>query len=120
MRIEKILLRPQIALQDLYTNIDFITREIKKLNINNNAFETAETQLKYKGYMDRENIVAEKIQRLEKLKINIDFDYDTLQNISIEARQKLKKSKPETIGQASRISGIFPSDINVLLISLGR
>jgi len=119
-RIEKILLRPQIALEDLYSNIDFINREISKLEINNNAFETAETQLKYKGYMERENIVAEKIQRLENLKINIDFDYDRLQNLSIEARQKLKNIKPETIGQASRISGISPSDINVLLISLGR
>jgi len=82
--------------------------------------ESAEIQLKYKGYIERERGIAEKLHRLDNIRIVDKFDYDSLQSLSIEARQKLNRIKPETIGQASRIPGISPNDINVLLVLLGR
>jgi tRNA uridine 5-carboxymethylaminomethyl modification enzyme len=82
--------------------------------------ESAEIQIKYSGYIEREKLVADKYRRLENVKIKDRFEYDLLHTISTEARQKLKEIQPETIGQASRISGVSPSDINVLLVLLGR
>ena len=82
--------------------------------------DSVETFIKYRGYIEREKKQAEKIGRLEYLKIPTDFDYDSIQSISIESRQKLKKYKPETIAQASRISGVSPSDISILLVYFGR
>ena len=82
--------------------------------------EAAEIRIKYSGYIEREKLVADKIKRLEGLKIPGDMEYDTLTSISTEARQKLGKIKPATIGQASRISGVSPSDISILLLYLGR
>ncbi len=119
-RIDKILSRPQISLGQIRNRVRFVSDFFDKENILEDAMETAEIVVKYKGYLLRENKVAEKIQRLDNLKLNTDFDYDKLHNLSTEARQKLKKIQPQTIGQASRISGISPSDINVLLINLGR
>lgn len=82
--------------------------------------ESAETFLKYRGYIERERITAEKMHRLENIRIKGHFDYDSLQSLSTEARQKLKAINPETLAQASRIPGISPSDINVLLVLMGR
>ena len=82
--------------------------------------ETAEIQMKYQGYIERERIIADKMHRLENIKIKRRFKYSELQEISTEGRQKLKKIDPETLAQASRIPGVSPSDINVLLILLGR
>lgn len=82
--------------------------------------ESAEIKIKYEGYIEREKIVAEKIKRLEKLKIPDDINYTELVSISTEGRQKLNKIRPESIGQAGRISGVSPSDVNILLIYLGR
>jgi tRNA uridine 5-carboxymethylaminomethyl modification enzyme len=82
--------------------------------------ESAEIKIKYEGYIQREKIVADKIKRLESLKIPGDIKFDELVSISTEGRQKLKKIKPENIGQAGRISGVSPSDINILLMYLGR
>ena len=82
--------------------------------------EASEIQIKYKGYIERETLIANKLQRLENIKIKGKFDYSTLKSLSTEARQKLEKIDPETIGQASRIPGISPSDINILLILMGR
>ena len=82
--------------------------------------EAAEVKMKYKGYIERERMVAEKMHRLENIKIKGRFDYDTLQSLSIECRQKLNRINPETLAQASRIPGVSPSDINVLLVLLGR
>jgi tRNA uridine 5-carboxymethylaminomethyl modification enzyme len=82
--------------------------------------ESAEIKIKYEGYIQREKLIAEKIKRLEKLKIPEDIDYSELVSISTEGRQKLGKIKPENIGQAGRISGVSPSDINILLMYLGR
>ena len=82
--------------------------------------EAAEVKMKYKGYIERERMVAEKMHRLENIKIKGRFDYDSLQSLSIECRQKLNRINPETLAQASRIPGVSPSDINVLLVLLGR
>ena len=82
--------------------------------------EAAEIELKYSGYIERERLLADKLARLENLVIADKFNYAELTNLSIEARQKLQKIQPRTIGQASRISGVSPADINVLLVLLGR
>jgi tRNA uridine 5-carboxymethylaminomethyl modification enzyme len=76
--------------------------------------------LKYEGYIERERLIAEKLLRLDHIKISGKIDYSSVQSISTEARQKLTKIDPETIGQASRIPGISPSDVNILLVMLGR
>ena len=82
--------------------------------------EAAEISIKYSGYIERERMLADKLSRLENLVIAGKFNYEELTNLSIEARQKLSKIQPRTIGQASRISGVSPADINVLLILMGR
>ena len=82
--------------------------------------EAAEIRIKYKGYIDRERTIADKIHRLESIRIKGKFDYASLQSLSTEARQKLVKIDPETLAQASRIPGVSPSDVNVLLVLLGR
>ena len=82
--------------------------------------EAAEILIKYEGYINRERLIADKIERLETIKIKGKFDYDSINSLSTEARQKLIKIDPETIAQASRIPGISPSDINVLLVLLRK
>jgi len=82
--------------------------------------ESAEISIKYAGYIDREKLVADKFRRLENITIKDRFNYHQIHTISTEARQKLIEIQPDTIGQASRISGVSPSDINVLLVLLGR
>jgi tRNA uridine 5-carboxymethylaminomethyl modification enzyme len=91
-----------------------------ELGPDDDVVESAEILIKYEGYIDRETKMAEKIKRLEKIGIDEAIDYDSLRSISTEARQKLKRIKPRTIGQANRISGVSPSDISVLLIHMGR
>jgi tRNA uridine 5-carboxymethylaminomethyl modification enzyme len=82
--------------------------------------EETEIYIKYNGYIDREKIIADKLKRLNFIEINKNIDYNSLKSLTIEARQKLSKIKPKTIGEASRIPGISPNDINVLLVLLGR
>ena len=82
--------------------------------------ESSEISIKYKGYIEREQRIADKIMRLEKLEIPSDFDFDKVTSLSIECRQKLKRYSPRTIAQASRISGVSPADISVLLVYFGR
>ena len=82
--------------------------------------EAAEILIKYEGYIAREKIIAEKINRLENIRIRGKFDYNIIQSLSTEAKQKLQAIDPETIAQASRIPGVSPNDINVLLVLLGR
>ena len=82
--------------------------------------EAAEIRIKYKGYIERERLVAEKMHRLENIRIRGHFDYENLNAISTEARQKLMKIQPETLAQASRIPGVSPSDINAMLVLMGR
>lgn len=120
-KLYNILLRPQINISDL---INYV-KELKFLveNYKEDAreiLELAETEIKYEGYIKREKEQAIKLRRLESIKISEGIDYNKLKSISTEGRQKLSKIKPETIGQALRISGVSPADINVLLIHMGR
>ena len=88
--------------------------------LRSDVIESAEIVIKYRGYIDREVQQAQKLHRLENLTIPEDFDYDKLNSLTIECRQKLKKYRPTTIAQASRISGVSPADISVLLVYFGR
>lgn len=119
VKADSILVRPNIYLKDL-ENISSINDYIKSNHFSDEVLEQVEIKIKYKGYIDKELENVEKLYRLENIKIPSNFDYSKLNSISTEAKQKLMKFKPETIGQASRISGVSPSDINVLLIYMGR
>ncbi|MBO7607997.1 MAG: tRNA uridine-5-carboxymethylaminomethyl(34) synthesis enzyme MnmG [Paludibacteraceae bacterium] len=113
--------RPQLTIKQLSEGIAPLKAALDKiLNRKEEITEAAEIQIKYKGYIDRETMIADKLKRLENIQIKGRFDYSTLQSLSTEARQKLTRIDPETIGQASRIPGISPSDINILLILMGR
>ncbi len=116
-----IALRPQINIKALLNEIrgkEMI--ELAESGMMDEVLESAEIKIKYEGYIQREKIVAEKIQRLDKVKIPDDISYTELLSISTEARQKLSKIRPANIGQAGRISGVSPSDVNILLMYLGR
>ena len=119
VKYKKILSRPHINISDLQ-DIDFVKKFILKESISIDAIEQAEIEIKYGGYLSREKETAKKLVRLENIKIHKDFEFDKLHSISTEGREKLKEIQPTTIGQASRISGVTPSDINILLIYLGR
>ncbi len=108
--------RPELELSKL---LDFVPRGTGN-NYSEEVITSVEVAIKYAGYIDREKLQAEKNNRLEYIKIPADFDFDNLQGLTIECRQKLKKYKPETIAQASRISGVSPADISVLLVYFGR
>lgn len=118
-RVGDLLLRPQVRIYDLMHLLPI--HEIQSSVLRQQEWlEGVETEWKYSGYIEREKQVAEKIRRLERIEIRKGFDFDSLSSLSTEARHKLKKYAPVTIGEASRISGISPSDVNVLLIHLGR
>ena len=113
--------RPQLNLQNLSQIIPQLKEVLNRpTNRKEEIAEAAEIRMKYKGYIDRERIVADKMHRLENIKIKGHFKYDELQGLSTECRQKLEKIQPETLAQASRIPGVSPSDINVLLVLMGR
>jgi tRNA uridine 5-carboxymethylaminomethyl modification enzyme len=113
--------RPQLSFDSLRHAIPALQEAIDKIpNRQEEIVEAAEIQIKYSGYITREQQIADKLTRLENIKIKGKFDYMSIKTISTEARQKLTRIDPETIGQASRISGISPSDINILLVLLGR
>ena len=120
-KISELIARPQISIQLLAEMIPSLSDEICKIpSRKNEIIEATEIKIKYKGYIEREKIIAEKMHRLENIKIQNRFDYDQLHELSTEARQKLKRINPETLAKASRIPGVSPSDINVLLVLLGR
>jgi tRNA uridine 5-carboxymethylaminomethyl modification enzyme len=117
-KLDKVLARPHVG-------IDFLRKNSVKLNeflnsYENEFIESAEIEMKYEGYIAKEKEQADKMLKLEEIKINPNYDYNLIKSISIEARQKLLKIKPATLGQASRISGVSPADISVLLIHMGR
>lgn len=118
-KFSKLLSRPNINRQDLY-QFEAISIFMEDQGIEDEVFEQAEIEIKYAGYIDKERKNADKLKRLENIKIPLSFDYDSLASLSYEAKEKLNKLQPSTIGQASRISGINPSDISVLLVSMGR
>ena len=113
--------RPQLNLQNLSEIIPQLKEVLNRpKNRQEEIAEAAEIRMKYKGYIDREKIIADKMHRLENIKIKGHFKYDELLGLSTECRQKLEKIQPETLAQASRIPGVSPSDINVLLVLMGR
>ena len=121
VRAITIAIRPQINIKELLERIDTENSlKAKSSEIFDEISESSEIKIKYEGYIQREKLIAEKIKRLEKIKIPEEIDYQELLSISTEGRQKLTRIKPESIGQAGRISGVSPSDINVLLMYLGR
>jgi tRNA uridine 5-carboxymethylaminomethyl modification enzyme len=113
--------RPQLNLSNLSEIIPQLKEVLNRpINRKEEIAEAAEIRMKYKGYIERERIVAEKMHRLENIKIKGHFNYEELQGLSTECRQKLMKIQPETLAQASRIPGVSPSDINVMLVLMGR
>ncbi|MDL2265466.1 tRNA uridine-5-carboxymethylaminomethyl(34) synthesis enzyme MnmG [Parabacteroides sp. OttesenSCG-928-G21] len=121
-KLVDLVLRPQLSLEKLAEIIPALKNELDKIpeTRKEEITEAAEILMKYDGYIKRERIIADKISRLENIRIKGKFDYMSIQSLSTEARQKLTKIDPETIAQASRIPGISPSDINILLVLLGR
>lgn len=115
----KVFSRPQIDLDDIL-KFTAVTDYISENNLDQEVIEQAEIQVKYSGYIEKEKNHADKVNRLEDVRIPDNYDFDKIKAISIEARQKLTKIRPTTIAQASRISGVSPSDISVLLIHMGR
>ncbi|MDP2161966.1 MAG: FAD-dependent oxidoreductase, partial [Flavobacterium sp.] len=115
----KVFSRPQIELEDVVL-FDKVKQYIQNENLDQEIVEQAEIQVKYSGYIEKERNNADKLKRLEDLVIPQNFDYDKIKSMSIEAKEKLKKIRPVTVSQASRISGVSPSDVSVLLIYMGR
>ncbi len=115
-----VILRNGVTIEGVVPFIKELKDLISLNNIDVYVIEEVEIIIKYSGYIDRERLVAEKMTRLEHIKISADFDYHSLKSLSIEARQKLTRIRPSTIGQASRVPGVSPADINVLLIFFGR
>lgn len=117
-KLINILLRPQIEIIDLKNGINELSNFLMKYD--QEFIEQASIQMKYEGYIQKEQLFVEKMNRLEDVNIRPDFDYERVNSLSMEARQKLTKMKPASLGQASRISGVSPSDISVLMVYMGR
>ncbi|OFM82892.1 tRNA uridine(34) 5-carboxymethylaminomethyl synthesis enzyme MnmG [Weeksella sp. HMSC059D05] len=118
-KMAAVIARPELKLNDFLT-IEKIASYVEKNQLGDEELEEAEIQIKYRGYIKKEKNNADKLTRLENIKIPANIDYHQLNSMTIEARQKLSKIRPETVAQASRISGISPADISVLLIHMGR
>lgn len=120
-KLVDVVLRPEISIQKIKEHISPLKQLIEKIpNRTEEIIESAEVLIKYSGYIEREQQVADKLKRLEHIKIPPAFDYDKIFSLSTEARQKLNRIKPVNIGQAARISGVSPSDVSVLLVYMGR
>ena len=120
VKLSTILLRPQIAFQDLLNASDELREFVHENDYDREIIEETEILIKYEGYISKEEEMAQKLSKLEKLELKEDFDYNKLKSLSFEAREKLSIIKPRTIGQAARISGVSPADISVLTVYLGR
>jgi tRNA uridine 5-carboxymethylaminomethyl modification enzyme len=120
-RFNQVLLRPQVSLLPLIDKSQSLKEFIEEHQLNHKEIlEEVEILVKYERYIEKEKEIADKLKKYENIELHSDFDYEKLQSLSYEAREKLKKVKPSSIGQASRISGVSPSDISVLLVYLGR
>ena len=117
-KISDLVLRPQVSIQSLSEALPILKEKISSLP--DEIVESCEIQIKYAGYIRREQLEAAKLQRLEQIRIADDFDYGSIQSLSTEARQKLSRIRPKSIGEAQRIPGVSPNDISVLLVLLGR
>ena len=120
MKIDKVLSRPKITISDFTATNKALNEYVIREKMEKDVQEQAEIEIKYTGYISREKDVAEKIKRLESVKIPKDIDFSKFSSLSNESKEKLTKIKPSSLGQASRISGIKPSDISVLMVYLGR
>lgn len=122
MKIENLLLRPEVGFYELIIHITSLSIYIEKLNRNHRdeVLEETEILVKYENYIRKEQEIAEKMLKLEHINLRDNFDYHSLKSLSWEAREKLSRIRPKTIGQASRISGVSPADISVLIVFLGR
>jgi tRNA uridine 5-carboxymethylaminomethyl modification enzyme len=118
LKLEKVLARPNVDIALLEKGV--VPLHEMRQQFDNEIFESAEIEMKYESYIQKEVELADKMLRLEDIHLNPEFDYSELKSLSIEARQKLAKLKPETLGQASRISGVSPADVQVLMVRLGR
>ncbi len=119
-KLYDIILRNETTIEGVRAALPKLDKFILQEEISAEAIEEAEILIKYRGYIEREKLIAEKLQRLENIAIPDGFDFNTMNSLTIEARQKLSRIAPKTIGQASRIPGVSPADINVLLIKFGR
>ncbi len=127
-RAADVIMRNNVTIIGLAEAVQRIGKIIEKLanesglskQIIDEAIDEAEIQIKYRGYIEREKFIADKLHRLENIAIPADFDFNSMQSLTIEARQKLSRIRPQTIGQASRIPGVSPADVNVLLVRFGR
>lgn len=119
-KLHDILMRNNTSFETLQEVLPKLKKFIEKNGMNEEVIEEAEIQIKYKGYIEREKFIAKKLHRLENISIPDNFDYFSMNALTIEARQKLDRIRPTTIGQASRIPGVSPADINVLLVKFGR
>lgn len=119
-KLYDIVLRSNVTIKTLAEVSPKLRRFIDENSLSAEVVEQAEIQIKYRGYVERERYFAEKMHRLESIAIPENFDYDSMQSLTIEARQKLNRIRPTTIGHASRIPGVSPADINVLLVKFGR
>lgn len=119
MKLFKIAARPKVLLTDLI-QLDGLKQYVESLDVDREILEQVEIEIKYAGYINKEKNNADKLHRLEHVKIPDNFEYDNLKSLSFEAREKLNKIRPVSISQASRISGVSPSDISVLLVHMGR
>ena len=119
-KLYDIVLRSNVSISTLRNAVPRLDKYIAKNDFSREVIEQAEIQIKYRGYVEREKYFADKMHRLESIAIPEGFDYEAMQSLTIEARQKLSRIRPETIGQASRIPGVSPADINVLLVKFGR
>ena len=119
-KLSDVLMRNNVTIEGIRTVLPRLDKFIRQNQMGEEVIEEAEIQIKYKGYIEREKFIAEKLHRLENIRIPEAFDYTEMQALTIEARQKLNRHRPTTIGQASRISGVSPADVNVLLIKFGR
>ena len=119
-KLYDILMRNNVTFESLQRVLPKLKKFIADNEMSAEMIEEAEIQIKYKGYIEREKFIAEKLRRLENITIPGDFDFHSMNSLTIEARQKLSRIRPTTIGQASRIPGVSPADVNVLLIKFGR
>ena len=117
-KISDLILRPQITISSLSDVLPSLKERMADLS--DEIVESCEIQIKYAGYIRREKMEASKLQRLDQIRIPDTFNFDEVQSLSTEARQKLTRIKPKTIGEANRIPGVSPNDISVLLVLMGR
>ena len=119
-KLYDIVLRSGVTLRGLIEAVPRLKKFVEKEELSAEVLDQTEIQIKYRGYIERERFFADKLHRLENIAIPEDFDFNAMQSLTIEARQKLSRIRPTTIGQASRIPGVSPADINVLLVKFGR